>query len=154
VAACLAPSHLSALVCRPCRERSPAHPNDSAWRRQGEEVRLVREILGIADAEDLGRPVVSETPGRKGDGGHQGFEMTGRQIDDQPADLALAHRGQLGGDDLDMPIHRQLGLRIEVMEAVRDGGGQVLPQQGLVLDARQVPNHRIFCRAAAPSAAR
>jgi hypothetical protein len=42
------------------------------------------------------------------------------------------------------------------MEAVRDEGGEVLPQQGLVLDARQVLNHRIlvFCRAAEPSAAR
>ena len=44
--------------------------------------------------------------------------MTRRQVDDQPADLAFPHRGQLGGphrgqlggDDLEMPIHRQLGL--------------------------------------------
>ena len=36
-----------------------------------------------------------------------------RQIDDQPLDLALTHRGQLGGDDLDMPIHRELGLRAD-----------------------------------------
>jgi hypothetical protein len=36
-----------------------------------------------------------------------------RFIDDQPSDLALTHRGQLGGDDLDMPIHRELGLRAD-----------------------------------------
>ena len=51
---------------------------------------LVGEILGIADAEDLSRGIVPETPGRKGDRGHQGFEMARRQIDDQPPDLALA----------------------------------------------------------------
>src|SRR5205823_11466825 len=44
---------------------------------------LVGEILGIADGEDLGRGVVPETPGRKGDRGQQGFQMAGRQIDDQ-----------------------------------------------------------------------
>jgi hypothetical protein len=45
---------------------------------------LVGEILGIADGEELGRGVVPETPGRKGDRGQQGFQMAGRQIDDQP----------------------------------------------------------------------
>jgi hypothetical protein len=30
------------------------------------------------------------------------------------------HRGQRGGDDLDMPTHRQRGLRIELMKAARD----------------------------------
>ena len=80
---------------------------------------LVGEILGIADAQDLRRRVVPETPGREGDRGHQGFEMARWQVDDQPPDLALAHRGQLGGDDLEMPVHRQLGLRVEVVEAAR-----------------------------------
>ena len=65
---------------------------------------LVGEILGIADAEQLGRGIVPETPGRKRDRGHQGFEMARRQVDDQPPDLAFPHRGQLGGDDLEMPV--------------------------------------------------
>jgi len=117
---------------------------------------LVGEILGITDAEDLGRRVVPETPGGKGDRGHQGFEVARWQIDDEAADLALLHRGQRGGDDLEMPIHCQLGLRIELVEAARNKGGEVVPQHGLVLGARQVLNHRIlvFCRAVAPSAAR
>ena len=50
---------------------------------------LVGEILGIADAEDLRRRIVPETPGRKGDRGQQGFQMARRQVDDQPPDLAL-----------------------------------------------------------------
>ena len=45
---------------------------------------LVGEILGIADAQDLRRRVVAETPGRKGDRGHQRFEVARRQVDDQP----------------------------------------------------------------------
>jgi len=42
------------------------------------------------------------------------------QIDDQPADQAFPHRGQLGGDDLEVPVHHQLGLRAEVGEAARN----------------------------------
>ena len=62
---------------------------------------LVGEFLRIADAEDLGRGVVTETPGGKRDGGHQGFQMAGRQVDDQPPDLAFLHGGQLRRNDLD-----------------------------------------------------
>ena len=43
---------------------------------------LIGERLGIADAEDLRRRVVPETPGRKSDRGHQRFEVTGRQVND------------------------------------------------------------------------
>ena len=42
---------------------------------------LVGEILGIADAEDLGRRVEAQTPGRKGDRGHQGFQVPWGQVD-------------------------------------------------------------------------
>ena len=94
---------------------------------------LVGEFLGIADAEDLGRGVEAETPGRKGDRGHQGFEMARRQVDDQPPDLAFPHRGQLGGDDFEVPVRRQAGLRVEVLEAAPGEGRQVVPQQELVL---------------------
>ena len=67
--------------------------------------------------------------------------MARRQVDDQPPDLALPHRGQLGGDDFEMPVHRQLGLRVEVLEAARGKGGEVLPQQDLVLRPGQVFEH-------------
>jgi hypothetical protein len=43
---------------------------------------LVGEVLGIADAKDLRRRVEAEAPGRKGDRGHQGFEMPRWQVDD------------------------------------------------------------------------
>ena len=102
---------------------------------------LVGEVLGIADGEDLGRGVMPQTPGRKRDRGHQGFQMTRWQVDDQPPDLAFPHRGQLGGDDLEMPVHRQLGLRVELLEAARGEGGEVVPQQDLVLGRGEVLEH-------------
>src|SRR3984893_7624573 len=102
---------------------------------------LVGEVLGIADAEDLGRGVMPQTPGRKGDRGHQGFQMTRWQVDDQPPDLAFPHGGQLGGDDLEMPVHRQLGLRIEVLETAHGEADEVLPQQDLVLGRSEVLEH-------------
>src|SRR5271170_185286 len=68
--------------------------------------------------------------------------MTWWQVDDQSLNCAPAHLHQLGGDDLEMPVHRQLGLRIELLEAAGDEGGEVLAQQRLVLGARQVVTHR------------
>src|SRR5690348_10340850 len=68
--------------------------------------------------------------------------MAGRQIDDQSWDLTLAHSGQLCGDDLQMPIRRELGLWIEVEKAARGKGAEVLPQQSLVLGRCRVLDHR------------
>ena len=78
---------------------------------------FVGEILGVADAEDLRARLVPETPGRKGDRGQVRLQMARRQADDQPADPARAHRGELGGDQLDMPVHRERGARIELAKA-------------------------------------
>src|SRR5205085_7484008 len=61
------------------------------------------------------------------------FEMARRQVDDQPPDLALAHRVQLGGEDFEVPVRRQLGLRVELLKAASGEGGKVIPQQDLVL---------------------
>jgi hypothetical protein len=111
---------------------------------------LVGEILGIADAQDLRRGVVPETPGRKRDRGHQGFQMAGGQVDDQPSDPALPHGGQLAGDDLEVPVHRELGLRVEIVEAARGKGGEILPQHGLVLGTCRVADHRSSLLAVQP----
>ena len=69
--------------------------------------------------------------------------MTGWQIDDQPLDLAFPHRGELGGDDLEVPAHRQLGLRVEVVETACGEQRKVVALRGVVLGARQPLNHRI-----------
>jgi len=83
---------------------------------------------GIADAEDLRCRIAPQTPGRKGDRGQQGFQVPRRQVDHEATDPALAHRSELGGDDFEVPVHRQLGLRVEIMEAVPGEGGEVVPQ--------------------------
>src|SRR5580704_11121101 len=64
--------------------------------------------------------------------------MARRQVNDQSPDPALAHRGQLGGDDLEVPVHRQPGLRVEVLETAPGEGRQVVPQQELVLRPGQI----------------
>jgi len=117
---------------------------------------LVREILGIADAEELGRRVVTQTPGRKGDRGQQGFQMARRQVDDQAADLALAHRGELGRDHLKVPVDCQFGQRVQIVKAASGKGGKILPQQDIVFGSGQVLEHRLIAsrRAAAPSVVR
>jgi hypothetical protein len=94
---------------------------------------LIGEILGIADAENLGRGIAPEAPRREGDRGQQGFEMARRQVDNQPLDPAFPHGVQLGGDDLEVPVHRQAGLRVEILEAASGEGRQVAVQQELVL---------------------
>jgi hypothetical protein len=42
------------------------------------------------------------------------LQMARRQVDEQPADAARAHRDELGRDQLDMPVHREQGARIEL----------------------------------------
>src|SRR5215831_15219879 len=76
--------------------------------------------------------------------------MTRWQRDDEPASLTPAHGRQLGGNDLDVPVQPELGLWIEITEAARREGDEVLPQHRLVLGRRRVFNHPMgpFCRAA------
>ncbi len=61
--------------------------------------------------------------------------MARRQVDDEPPDRAIPHRGQFGDDDFEVPVHRQLGLWIELVEAASGEAGEVVPQQDLVPDA-------------------
>ena len=113
-----------------------AHHDAAAIARE-----LVGEILGIADAEDLGRRIEPETPGREGDRGHQRFQMSRRQVDDQSADLAFSNLGQLGGDDIEVPVHRQVGLPVEVVKAASGESREVVPQQAVVLGSGEGFEH-------------
>src|SRR6516165_11453057 len=78
-----------------------------------------------------------KTPGRKGDRGHQRLKMPWRQVDDQSPYLAPPHLHQFGGDDLEVPVHRQIGLWVELLEAARREPREVAPQQDLVLSSGQ-----------------
>jgi hypothetical protein len=44
-----------------------------------------------------------------------------RLIDDQPPELAVSHCGEFRGNDLEVPVHHQLGLRVELLKAIATG---------------------------------
>src|SRR5438477_988200 len=118
----------------------------TAWRCGARRVRKIWRYHGLimmlpADSEDLGRRIVPETPRRKSDRGQQGFQIAGRHIDNQPPDLSFPHGGQLGGDDFEMPVHRELGLGVQVVEAARGESDEVLPKHAVVLLPGQALDH-------------
>ena len=90
---------------------------------------FVGEVLGIAGADDLRARVVPETPGRKGDRCQQRLQVARRYADDQPADAAVAHRRQFPRHELDMPVHREPGARVELAKAPRRKAREIVPQQ-------------------------
>ena len=111
---------------------------------------LVREVPGIADAEDLRRRVVSQIPGRKGDRSQQRFEMARRQVDDQPPDLALADGGQLRRDHLEMPVHQERRLRVELAETALSEITEIRAQDRMIFGGRKVVHRGLFFLAPEP----
>ena len=65
------------------------------------------------------------------------------QVDDQSPDLALAHLGQLGGDDLEMPVWRKRRLRVELGKTALSEETQVRPKDRIVFGRRK-GTHRRF----------
>jgi hypothetical protein len=104
---------------------------------------FVGELLAIADTEELDRRIVAETPGWKGDRGHQGFKMPRWQVDDQPPDRALPHRGQLGGDNFEVPVCRKRRLRVEFGKTALSEKIEIRPKDRIVFGRRK-PTHRRF----------
>src|SRR5436190_498257 len=51
--------------------------------------------------------------------------------------------GELGGDDVNVPVRRQLSLRVQIVKAARGEGREVLPQQSLVLGPIQSLDHSL-----------
>ena len=88
---------------------------------------FVGEILRIADAEDLRRGIVPQTPRREGDRGQQRFQVARRQVDDEAPDLAAAQCRQFRGDDFDMPAHREAGARVELAETELCEADEIAP---------------------------
>ena len=94
---------------------------------------LVGEILRIADAEDLRAGPTPEAPRRKRDRAQQRLQVARRHIDDQPPDLALVHRSELGRHHLDVPVHRERHERVELAETALREGGEIEPQLRVLL---------------------
>ena len=64
--------------------------------------------------------------------------MAGRQVDNQPTDPALTHRGKLGGDDLDVPVHQECRLRVELVETALGKKPEVRAQDRLIFGGRKL----------------
>ena len=69
--------------------------------------------------------------------------MTRWQVDDQPPDLAVSHCGEFCGNDLEVPVRHQLGLRVELLKAARCEGRQILPEQRVIFTPGQVVEHHV-----------
>ena len=100
--------------------------------RAAVEREFVGEVLGVATADDLRAGIVSEEPGREGDGGAVGFERARRHIDDEARGLAAAAGLEFGGNELDVPVRQKWRGWVEFDEAALDEGGEVVAQEGLV----------------------
>src|SRR5215831_11299726 len=79
--------------------------------------------------------------------------MTRWQVDDQPLDLALGDRGELGRDHLDVPVWQKRRLRVELtktaLSEITEIGSQdhVVFARRKVFDHSSVPPSRAFMRA-------
>src|SRR5437660_10680016 len=98
----------------------------------------------MSSAEDLRRGVMSQTPGRESDRGQQRFEMAGRQVDDQPSDLAVAHGGELGGDDFDVPARQERCLRVELAETALGEITEIRAQDRIEFPGRKLAHRGSF----------
>src|SRR6516162_1687308 len=65
--------------------------------------------------------------------------MARRHADDQSADPALAHRGELPGHQLEVPVRRKRDARVELAKSARRKAREVVAQQCRVLDQCRVP---------------
>src|SRR6516164_159828 len=79
--------------------------------------------------------------------------MTGWQVDDQPLDLALGDRGELGRDHLDVPVWQKRRLWVEFAETALGEITEIGSQDRVVFARRKVfdhappPRSRAFMRA-------
>jgi hypothetical protein len=89
---------------------------------------FVGEVLGIADTEDLGTRIMAQAPGRKRDRGQVRLQVTRRYVDDEAPDPALPYRCQLCGNDPEMPVRREIGLRVELDKSALGKPGEIGPQ--------------------------
>ena len=85
------------------------------------------------DTEDLRAGLAVEARRRKRHRPQQRFQIARRHIDNQPADFARTHCGQLCRDDLDVPVHRERHERVERAKTALREGSEIQPQLGLLL---------------------
>lgn len=70
---------------------------------------LEGERQAVAGTDNLELGVVAEGPGRKGDGGGDGFKVARRQVDDEAPLAACQDLGQRMRERIDVPVIEVLG---------------------------------------------
>jgi hypothetical protein len=71
---------------------------------------------------------MAQAPGRKRDRGQVRLQVARRYVDDEAPDLAFAYRRELRGDDPEMPVRREIGLRVELDKSALGKPGEIGPQ--------------------------
>lgn len=89
------------------------------------------EVRGIADADDAACRIMPHHEGREGHRGHNGFEGARRQVDDQPADLALADEIQVTGNGMQVPVVQEGHPGREGHEAALHEAHEILSLDGV-----------------------
>ena len=97
------------------------------------------EVKGVADAEpaavarchDAGRRIVAHQPGRPRHRDADRFQVPGRQVDDQPGDLAARAGRQVLADQMDVPVVEITRDRVRGLEDLGGEARQVLAQDGI-----------------------
>src|SRR5262249_14889338 len=79
-----------------------------------------------------------ETPRRKGDRGEMRLQVARRQTDDQPAEMALAHRRQFCGDQLDVPVAGKGRARVELRKTAHGKAHKIVAQYRRAVVPRDV----------------
>ena len=89
----------------------------------------VRELVGVADREDLQARIVAHGPGGVGDGDTDRLQVPRRDGDGEAPDLAVGDPLQLPADVVDVPVVAERPTWLESGEALGGERRQVLPQQ-------------------------
>jgi hypothetical protein len=56
------------------------------------------------------------------------LQVARRYVDDEAPDLALTYRCELRGDDPEMPVRREIALRVELDKSALGKAGEIGPQ--------------------------
>src|ERR1700722_7731447 len=81
--------------------------------------------------------VVAQQPCDECDRGAMGFELTGRQVDDQSLDLATSAGFKFGGHQLNVRRTKKWRLRIELIERSLDEAHEVVLKNVVVIMRRK-----------------
>ena len=93
---------------------------------------LSESFLAIGDIDYGLGWIMAEQPRRQGDRSRERFQMTRRDVDDEPSYASIANRLQLGRHHLDMPARQKGRARVQLGEAAQHEGMEIRTQHRLI----------------------